>query len=114
MYKAIFKVMWLTHSSKCLKLIQNGYNIDWCIINCTWLQYQVIQARHQRNRFAWNFAGPTIRLRMISQGRFLSDEYNTPVPLEKKNKPNPLNTGVYTAWYCISTKFLVVYKFNKE
>ena len=43
----------------------------------------MIQARYQRVRFAWNLRTLQFELRVISQGRFLSNEYSLPV--EEKN-----------------------------
>ena len=41
--------------------------------------YQVIQATHQCIRFAWNSQALQFKLRVISWGSFMSDEYSTPV-----------------------------------
>ena len=67
--------------------------------------YQLIQVRHQRVRFSWNSRALQFKLRVMSWGRFLSDEYGAPVE-EKTNLFNWI-----LEFYCASStvQFLAVY-----
>ena len=81
------------------------------ILGLRLINYQMIQARHQNVRFAWNSRALQFELRVISQCRFLSDQYRAPV---EEKQTEGIQVKYLSLYRILIVQFLVVSQFSKE